>query len=167
MNKTNSTIEKMIKTSYTIKDVRDQVRKLNMQYKQDLVSETIEDEKNERDLVLSSTKNIKRKQIFLSLNFSDFETIIEALELAIITRRADYTFEGEEDLDSGIIRYEYLLLKAKNKSVIITRRTEINIIISCIKDQLLKPLEIGTDYIIDNDKILFLKELINKLKVNN
>jgi len=153
--------------SNTIEDARDQVRKLNIQYKQDLDSETIEDEKKERDLILSSTKHIKRKQVYLSLNTSDYQTIIEALELVIIKRRADYTFEGEVALDSGIIRYEYLLQKANNMSVIITRRPELNIIISCIKNQLLNPLEINTDSIIDNDKILYLNELIHKLKGNN
>ena len=157
----------MNKTPYTIEEARNQVKRLNVQYKADLMSEMPEDEEQELNLVLNSSKNLNRKAIYLSLETSDFETIIEALVLAIIKRRADYTFEGEEDLDSGIIRYEYLLQKAKNKSVIITRRTELNIIISCIKNQLLKPLEIGTDSIIDNDKILYLRELIHKLRGNN
>ena len=120
----------MNKTSYTIEEARNQVKRLNVQYKIDLMSETAEDEKNELNMVLSSTKFLNRKAIYLSLEASDYDTIIEALELTILKRREDYIFEGEEKLDSGIIKYEYLLQKAKSKSVIITRNSDLKIIIN-------------------------------------
>lgn len=150
--------------SNTIQEARDQVKRLNAQYKADLMSETTEDEVQELDLVLNTSKNLKRKAIHLSLETSDFETIIEVLELEVIKKREDYTFEGEEKLDSGIIRYEYLIQKAKDKSVIITRNSDLNLIVYCIKKQLESVISRANKDSNNIEKIHNFEHLIQKLR---
>lgn len=128
-------VAEMMKTPYTIEQVRNQVRSLNAQYKASLEAVTQEDEEREREEVFSSPLT-RDRDIYLSLVDKDFEIISKILDAVVARRKEEYTFERQEDLDSGSIRYEYLSQKAKQKSVIISRNTERRIIVNCIRNQM-------------------------------
>mgnify|MGYP001810072338 CR=1 FL=1 len=128
-------VAEMMKTPYTIEQAQNQVRSLNAQYKASLEAETQENEKREREAVFSSPFT-RDRDIYLSLVDKDFEIISEVLDTFYARRKEEYTFERQEDLDSGSIRYKYLSQKAKQKSVIISRNTERRIIVNCIRNQM-------------------------------
>ena len=154
-------VAEMMKTPYTIEQAQNKVRSLNAQYKASLEAETQEDEERERETVFSSPFT-RDRDIYLSLVDKDFEIISEILNAIVVARRKEEcTFEGEEDLDSGSIRYEYLSQKAKQKSVIISRNTERRIIVNCIRNQM--QINPGNDEYLS---VLIEKLLAKKIKTN-
>lgn len=161
-------VAEMLKHPMSLEQAKEQTRKFlrSINEERPKMEEVIDREEHKRKIFQISPQ---RKELLLSLEDIDIQTIIEALELTIRKLVAENAAEMLIE-DNGIKRFEEWRDWAKKRDVGITTIAR-HPIINCIRKNLIQPLENEikdcngeSNSLIIEEKLNYYKKLIRKLK---
>lgn len=161
-------VAEMLKHPLSLEQAKEQTRKFLRPINEEgnKMEENIERDEHKRKIFQISPQ---RKELLLSLEELDIQTIIEALELTIRKLLADNAAEMLTE-DNGIKRFEEWRDWAKNRDVGVTTIAR-HPIINCIRKNLIKPLEEqikvfkgDSNSLRIEEKLNYYKKLVRKLK---